>query len=129
MAMKKGDIVQVNAVVYTARRDVPLESRKETLLHRPNHGLVRTCLFRAEVTPWQGLVVGRSHLQTGDYFSGSSYDGRDVDSYKPPRLYCDKAHIVLMVSPMDTERYLRPVTVLEPDALELLFVRLAPDYA
>jgi hypothetical protein len=105
--IRKGDVVTVNARVHTARRVKPLKANGETLLHEPERGETKTCLFRIPCVPWQGLVIGWSHLQTGSYHDGVYDDW--------PHLSCDKGHVVLMVVPMDTERYLRPVTVLEED--------------
>lgn len=108
----KGDIVQVAATVHTARMVKPLESTGETLIHEPESGRIKTCLFRVPCTPWRGLVIGRSFLQTGEYDSGTMNQyGFVIGAELRP----DKFHPVLVIEPLDTERWLRPRRVLESD--------------
>ncbi len=117
MELKKGDVVTVNAIVYTRYGD-GLQGLHETLIHYAedwgtHHPGKMQNLFRGarQAIPWRGLIVGKSHRVTGTLVDPGSEN--DL-----PYLMADKVHPVWLVEPLDAQRWIKPAACLEED-LEL----------
>ncbi|NIQ88653.1 MAG: hypothetical protein GWN93_06060 [Deltaproteobacteria bacterium] len=61
--------------------------------------------------PWRGIVVGWSTRQTGKVYPA----GGDMYDYEPGYLQVDMTFTVIMVQPLDTNRWVRPIACLEED--------------
>ena len=125
--MKKRDVVVVRAAVFGSTGDWPTlktiaeytgghvampHDERLTMVHEAKYGPSKRNLWRYEYeTPWLGMVTGWSFRQTGNRVSG----GGGWDDYEPGYLAADKYHKVLMVQPLHTERWLRPVACREED--------------
>ena len=128
--MKKGDIVLVTRSVFTKHRvsrqleddgylsidtleiirEVGLEDR---IVQR---GYERHLMRLTHRKPFKGLVVGWSMRISGRYVPGAmNYSFEGGDEYDPGELYDAKYHTVIMVQPIDSERWYHPVPCLEED--------------
>jgi hypothetical protein len=111
--VKKGSVVEVRATVETSY------DRLENyvcydLVYSPIGGRDKKCLFRSpEKRSWRGLVIGRSYLATGNFVS--HIIAKDYGSYMEKYLEEDKRHVVFKVIPLSTERFIKPLCVLEED--------------
>lgn len=118
MKFKKGDIVLVKASVYTKERVAsqckPHIDVYPKTIHTPEKAKDMSRknlrkLYRIEYKkPFQGIVTGWSTRLTGIHQPSWNYD--DVGYIKS-----DKAHKVIMVQSMDTQRWLKPMPCLEKD--------------
>lgn len=119
---KKGNIVTVKACVFCSTLGRPTLSEQHehtsgfatmgkkllTLVHEVKAGFRSRNLWRFEYhEPWTGIVTGYSFRRTGDSWP-NDYDAQGY-------LTVDKSHRVVMVQPLRSERWLRPVTCLEGD--------------
>jgi hypothetical protein len=117
----KGDIVSVFAVVYT--KGFPpfwldrvgsaevLVSPDETKIFTRTRLYPRT-LKRQQVKEFRGMVIGQSTLLTG-WHEPAGYDTDGSGDFLHP-----KTHRVLLVEPIDTRRYKKPVSVLPVDCVK-----------
>lgn len=113
--IKKGSVVEVCATVCTSYDNLDMFSSYD-LEHEPavggRVGRIKR-LFRAPTEGWEGLVIGYTYLATGglkreleDEFGGTYYQWY---------LQEDKRHRVFRVVPLDSDRFLKSVCVLESD--------------
>lgn len=139
--MKKRDVVVVRAAVFGSTGDWPtLKTVAEhtgghvampyderlTMVHEAKYGPSKRNLWRYEYeTPWLGIVTGWSFRQTGNIVSG----GGSWDDYEPGYLASDKYHKVLVIQPLHTERWLRPVACREEDVVKVDFTLRIEDGA
>ena len=114
--MNKGDVVKVHAIV-DANYILPHNTDGGLIHNPPLEHSIKKRLFHYPVNPWIGIVVGTSYRATGYYYSGqrSGSFRFDDDLPEPPSLSSDKLHLVIMVQPLSTQRWLRPATCLEKD--------------
>lgn len=116
MNTKKGDVVKVLATVYTKDPTSRQQTWKAKVVYRPDpcqsrYGKrpePRPLMRIAEDKPWLGVVVGYSVRISGVLLRGDGWDN-------PGSLVNDKRHPVIMVEPVDTERWTDPTPCLESD--------------
>ena len=99
--MHKGDIVTVYAIVETRYACCLGE-----LIHKPNaHGdpIDVKGLYRHQVKPWKGIVVGYTWRATGHY------------NWDTQSLMVDKRHKVWLVQPLGNDRWYKPAACLKED--------------
>ena len=113
MMIRKGSIVKVKAVVWTAYHLMDAEKDAGSyLVHRPVSGNEQKCLWKCPVDPIVGMAIGKTHRQTGHYneWSGDNYGQDD-----PPYLAPDKTHTVWLVEPLKSKWWRKPLVCLECD--------------
>jgi len=131
--MNKGNVVVVKAAVFGSLGDWPMlktvsrntggyiavpHDERLTMVHEAKYGPRKRNLWRYEYeTPWIGMVTGWSVRKTGD----SVPSGGDWDDYEQGYLREDKSHKVVMIQPLRTERWLRPIACLEEDVTKVDF--------
>ena len=116
--MKKGDIVEVHAFVWTKSNKwrsfiTGKEMGKIHYKPEPNQkfpNATSRSLHRSRCNPWKGMVVGTSVRITGNHVRRLRFD---YDN--PGSLLDQKHHKVIMVVPIDMERWIEPVPCLEED--------------
>ena len=123
MRVKKGDVVLVRAVISTKNDPKPYSANwPGEIIHQPDdeiksgyHNRQKRVMRRHTlINPMECLVVGRSTRITGMYHMGiGSYDNFD-----PGYLYNTTTHKVIIVQPMDTQRYIKPYACLEEDIVD-----------
>ena len=134
--MKKGMVVVVKAAVFGSTEALPgaIEVKEHargivnlecdqvlgtlTKFHKARFGNRKRNLWRYEYAePWLGMVTGWAIRMTGESVS-SGYEGDSLDGtydFVSGHLASDKSHKVVMVQPLHTDRWLRPVACLEED--------------
>lgn len=115
---KKGDVVNVRATVYTKRQH-RLQQLGRAMYMPQNEDLGRRetprPLMRDDHCAFEAVVVGHSVRITGIVYSGRSSDD-------PGSMHHCVHHRVILVVPLNTERWVPPLACLEAD-LDLLFPR------
>jgi hypothetical protein len=111
---EKGDRVIVKASVYTkdkvSAQIRPCEFPHETVVDVETKwgGVARPLRRMVYKESFEGIVVGWAIRKTGEHRYGSGYDD-------PGCLFQEKNHKVIMVQPMDTQRWVKPIPCLEED--------------
>lgn len=124
--MRKGTKVVVKACVFSSvaglsdgptysevmRQAPTAKLNTGTVVREPEFQCVRPRrIWRYEVWPWEGMVVGWSHRQTGDLVQSRHTESDHERGY----IKGVKRHLVVMVQPLHTDRYLRPSACLADD--------------
>ena len=111
----KGDRVLVKAIVWTKVSHVPVGSEwRSKIVYTPEKpdsqypGIIRPLERSKLIKPLYALIVGKSYRISGYYRRGYGYDDAG-------ELINQTRHPVFMVSPLNTERYLKPYAALEGD--------------
>lgn len=116
---KKGDRVLVSGEAvtksqkYYGRTEVvydPTEYLKEHYSYKLDHhiGYLRCLSHTHFEKPIEMLVLGYTFLLTGLYVHGGGWDN-------PGELYGQETHKVYVCTPLNTERWIKPIYVLEMD--------------
>jgi len=120
--MNKCDIVLVKAAVFGSTNDrpavhdhMPLGASASIvkMIHRPKMDGITRNLWRVQYTKaWEGIITGYSFRNTGRVLGGTDYED-------PGYLYEDKRHKVIMVQPLYTNRWLKPIACLAEDIVSM----------
>lgn len=121
MNFKKGDTVKVTGLVVTKEIPVWASSRMIYTSERslryhtkqvPDHRSdLRDFLHYDLKEPITGVVVGWSTRISGIYYPGKS----SWDEYDPGDIRDTQVHKVIMIEPLTTEQWIKPLACIEED--------------
>ncbi len=120
--MQKGDIVLVTKSVFTKdKTHRQLKEEKVEILDDTDDDFRRGIFSRplryiVHQKPFEGLVVGWSIRISGIHHVGIDNSGIfDGGDFEPGFIDNAVYHKVIMVQPLDTERWIKPIPCLEED--------------
>ena len=115
--MKKGDIILAKAFVFTkefhyGQREIVYTPKTTKRNGDEIGGTLRPLCRIAFDKPKRGLVVGRTVRISGVYTIGHSWN---YEERNPGDLWNPVYHKVILVEPIDSERWTAPIACLEED--------------